>query len=102
MPTCVPISDLKNTTAFAETVANADEPVIVTKNGHEVFVCLDAEKFREYRLVPKEDYEAELAREQALEERVVTQVLASIREADQGILIEDETVQQMTRERYGF
>ena len=102
MPTCVPISDLKNTTAFAETVANADEPVIVTKNGHEVFVCLDAEKFREYQLVPKEDHEAELARERALEERVVARVRESIAQIDGGQIIANDEAMKLTRERYGW
>ncbi len=49
MATCVPISDLKDTTAFAEKVSRAGEPVIVTKNGYEKFVVIDAELFREYR-----------------------------------------------------
>ena len=49
MATCVPISDIKDTTAFAEKVARAGEPVIVTKNGYEKFIVIDAELFREYR-----------------------------------------------------
>lgn len=49
MATCVPISDLKDSAAFAEKVARAGEPVIVTKNGYEKFVVIDADLFREYR-----------------------------------------------------
>lgn len=49
MATCVPISDLKDTSSFAEKVARAGEPVVVTKNGYEKFVVVDAELFREYR-----------------------------------------------------
>lgn len=49
MATCVPISELKDSAAFSEKVARAGEPVIVTKNGYEKFVVIDAELFREYR-----------------------------------------------------
>ncbi len=49
MPTCVPMSDLKDTAAFARKVAAAGEPVIVTKNGYEKMVVVDAELWREYR-----------------------------------------------------
>ena len=49
MAICVPISDRKDTAAFSEKVAMAGEPVIVTKNGYEKFVVIDAELFREYR-----------------------------------------------------
>ena len=49
MPTCVPISELKDSAKFAEKVARAGEPVVVTKNGYEQFVVIDAELFREYR-----------------------------------------------------
>lgn len=40
MPTCVPIKEMRNTAAFAELVANSDEPVIVTKNGYDQFVVI--------------------------------------------------------------
>ncbi len=49
MATCVPMSDLKDTAAFARKVAAAGEPVIVTKNGYEKMVVVDAELWREYR-----------------------------------------------------
>lgn len=56
MPTCVPISDLKDTASFSEKVASAGEPVIVTKNGYEKFVAIDAELFRSYRLETPEEH----------------------------------------------
>lgn len=59
MPTCVPISDLKDTSAFARKVAGANEPVIVTKNGYEELIVMDPELFRTYR---KETPEEQLAR----------------------------------------
>ena len=55
MPTCVPISDLKDTSAFTQKVKAAGEPVIVTRNGYESMVVLDAELFRRYRLETPEE-----------------------------------------------
>ena len=62
MPTCVPISDIKDTVAFSKKVATAGEPVTVTKNGYEQFVVIDAELFRSYRKeTPEEHLERLLA-----------------------------------------
>ena len=48
MATCVPISDLKDSTAFSEKVARAGEPVIVTKNGYDRFVCVKSADFNRW------------------------------------------------------
>lgn len=40
MPTCVPIKDLKSTTAFADLVERSEGPVIVTRNGRDAFAVL--------------------------------------------------------------
>lgn len=56
MPSCVPISDIKDTVAFSKKVATAGEPVIVTKNGYEQFVVIDAELFRSYRKETPEEH----------------------------------------------
>ena len=62
MPSCVPISDIKDTAAFSKRVATAGEPVIVTKNGYEQFVAIDPELFRSYRKeTPEEHLERLLA-----------------------------------------
>ena len=62
MPTCVPISDIKDTVAFSKKDATAGEPVIVTKNGYEQFIVIDAELFRSYRKeTPEEHLERLLA-----------------------------------------
>lgn len=62
MPSCVPISDIKDTAAFSRKVATAGEPVIVTRNGYEQFVVIDAELFRSYRReTPEEHLERLLA-----------------------------------------
>lgn len=55
MPTCVPISELKDAASFSRKVAVAGEPVIVTKNGYENMVVLDPELFRRYRLETPEE-----------------------------------------------
>lgn len=59
MATCVPISDLKDTTSFARKVAAAGEPVVVTRNGYEEFIVIDPVLFRSYR---KETPEEQLER----------------------------------------
>lgn len=56
MPSCVPISDLKDTSAFSRKVAAAGEPVVVTKNGYEQFVVIDADLFRSYRKETPEEH----------------------------------------------
>lgn len=63
MATCVPISELKDSVAFSEKVARAGEPVIVTKNGYEKFVVIDAELFREYRRETPAEHLERLLRE---------------------------------------
>lgn len=63
MATCIPVSDLKDTTALAEKVEQAGEPVIVTKNGYEKFVIIDAELFREYRRETPEEHLERLLQE---------------------------------------
>ena len=62
MPICVPISELKDTAAFARKVAQAGEPVIVTRNGYDEFVVIDPALFRSYRKeTPEEELERLLA-----------------------------------------
>lgn len=45
MAICVPVRELKNTSAFTRTVQDADGPVYVTKNGTAAFVSLSTEAF---------------------------------------------------------
>lgn len=49
MPVCVPIKDMKNTAEFTETVAAANEPVFVTKNGREAIVSMSPEVYEGLR-----------------------------------------------------
>ena len=50
MTVCVPIKDLKDTTAFAETVAEARGPVIVTRNGKDVFVSMSMDEYESMKM----------------------------------------------------
>lgn len=67
MATCVPVSDLKDTTSFSRKVALAGEPVIVTKNGYEKFVVIDSELFREYRRITPEEHLEDLLKQSDLD-----------------------------------
>ena len=40
MTTCVPLRTLKDSAGFADTVEASDEPIVVTRNGVESFVCM--------------------------------------------------------------
>ena len=46
MPICVPVKDLRDTAAFAELVKTAPEPITVTKNGYDEFVCVRSSDYR--------------------------------------------------------
>ena len=54
MPYIIPIRDLKNTSAVADMVREANEPVFVTKNGYGEMVIMSIktyeEKFRQLEL----------------------------------------------------
>ena len=50
MTVCVPIKDLKDTTAFAETVAEARGPVIVTRNGKDAFVSMSMDEYESMKM----------------------------------------------------
>ena len=80
MPTCVPVSELKDTASFVRRVKAAGEPVIVTKNGHEEFVAIDPEVFRSYR---KETTEERL--ERLLSEADLDVALGRVSEARAGM-----------------
>ena len=89
MPNCVPISELKDTRAFAKKVARAGEPVIVTRNGYEEFVVIDPVLFRSYR---KETPAEEL-------ERLLTE---ADREVELGLVSDMCAGLEQIREAYGL
>lgn len=89
MPVCVPIKDLKNTAAFAETVESSADPVIVTRNGREAFAVMTVEKLDALRL---EAARAELYRTVAEAEADIVA----------GRVTEARASQRAARERYGL
>lgn len=47
MPSCVPVKDLRNTSAFLELVKNSADPITVTKNGYDEIVALRSKDYDE-------------------------------------------------------
>lgn len=89
MPICVPIKELKNTSAFAELVESSPEPVIVTRNGRESFAVMTVAELDALRL---EAARAELYR------------LVGEAEADvaAGRVVDARASQAAARDRYGL
>ena len=89
MATCVPISDLKDSAAFAEKVARAGEPVIVTKNGYDRFVCVKSSDFSRW-----EQAEARA--------RLLERIMVSERERAEGKSVDAFEATKSLREKYGL
>ena len=66
MATCVPIRDLRDTAAFADLVRKAPEPITVTKNGYDEFVCMRSD---DYRRLQQSEARASLMMRLAISER---------------------------------
>lgn len=89
MAVCIPIKEMKNTAEFTNTVLNAGEPVMVTKNGREALVsmapeiyeglCMEAARAQLYDLVDK-----------------------GITEAREGRTIDARQLSSALHEQYGF
>ena len=89
MTICVPIRDLRDTAAFADRMATAEEPVIVTKNGADAFVALSNVQF------------SELQASQA-ESRLFARILVAEAERAAGIMTDlHEDVAEL-RAKYGL
>lgn len=50
MSQCIPIRDLKDTTAISEMCRTAREPITITKNGYRDMVIMSAEMYDKIRL----------------------------------------------------
>jgi prevent-host-death family protein len=50
MQQCVPIRDLKNTSAISELCHATKEPIFITKNGYQDMVIMSAETYDRIRL----------------------------------------------------
>lgn len=66
MPIRVPIKDLRDTASFAQLVKTSPEPIIVTNNGHDEFVCMRSE---DYRRMHEAEVRANLLSRIAISER---------------------------------
>ncbi|MBQ9002895.1 MAG: type II toxin-antitoxin system Phd/YefM family antitoxin [Eggerthellaceae bacterium] len=66
MPTCVPVKDLRDTAAFVELVKASPEPITVTKNGYDEFVCV---RSADYRRLEQAQARADLLARIAIAER---------------------------------
>lgn len=89
MAISVPIRDLKNTAAFAKTVEESSQPVIVTRNGYDEFVVMRSS-----------DYE------QMVEELAKAKLLRVLAEAERdyrdGNFVDEPVFVQQIRAKYGL
>ena len=89
MAVCVPVRDMKDTSAFAKLVKESPEPITVTKNGYNEFVVMRSE---DYDLMCEEVAKARLVR-----------VLADADKAyEQGEYVDGPSFVAAIRERYGL
>lgn len=50
MQQCIPIRDLKNTSEISQMCKSSNEPIFITKNGHNDMVIMSAEVYEKIRL----------------------------------------------------
>ncbi|MDO5111429.1 MAG: type II toxin-antitoxin system prevent-host-death family antitoxin [Clostridia bacterium] len=50
MPRCIPIRDLKDTSAISQLCKEAKEPVFITKNGYNDVVIMSSEMYERMRI----------------------------------------------------
>ncbi|MBP3392818.1 MAG: type II toxin-antitoxin system Phd/YefM family antitoxin [Clostridia bacterium] len=84
MPQIIPIRDLRDTTKISQLCNSTNEPLFVTKNGYGDMVVMSMAT-----------YEQQLAKAQLYD-----QIMEGKVQADQGELIDGETVMQRLKERY--
>lgn len=66
MPVCVPVKDLRDTASFVDLVRTSPEPITVTKNGYDEFVCM---RSADYRNLERAKARADLLARIAIAER---------------------------------
>ncbi|MBR5501286.1 MAG: type II toxin-antitoxin system Phd/YefM family antitoxin [Clostridia bacterium] len=84
MPQIIPIRDLRDTTKISQLCNSTNEPLFVTKNGYGDMVVMSMAT-----------YEQQLAKAQLYD-----QIMEGKVQADQGELVDGETVMQRLKERY--
>lgn len=89
MTICIPIKELKNTAAFAKTVEEASEPVIVTRNGYETFAVMTVEKL-------------DALKQEAARVRLYRDIDEAEDDFASGRVVDGHESQRAARERYGL
>lgn len=89
MPVCVPVKDLRDTSAFLELVESSASPVTVTRNGYDQFVAIRSK-----------DYD-ELCR-QAARNRLLERMLIAEHERAEGKTVDAKEEIAELRARYGL
>lgn len=89
MPVCVPVKELRDTSAFLELVETTEGPVTVTKNGYDQFVAIRSA-----------DYD-ELCRS-ASKNRLLERMLIAERERSEGRTVDARELISDLRTRYGL
>lgn len=89
MPVCVPVKDMRDTSAFVALVERSEGPVTVTKNGYAQFIALRSD-----------DYD-ELCRQEA-KCRVLERMLVSERERIEGRSVDAKEAIADLRSRFGL
>lgn len=89
MPVCVPVKDLRDTSAFLELVETTADPITVTKKGYDQFVAIRSA-----------DYD-ELCR-QAAKNRLLERMLIAEHERAGGKSVDAKETIADLRSRYGL
>ena len=89
MATCVPIEDMRDTTAFAELVETSPTPITVTKNGYDQFVVMRSDQFAQIMEIEAKN-------------RLLERILIAERERAAGDSCDAREHLTEMRERYGL
>lgn len=89
MPICVPVKDMRDTSAFVDLIERSEGPITVTKNGYTQFVALRSA-----------DYD-ELCRQEA-KCHILERMLVAERERVEGRSIDAKDAITDLRSRYGL
>lgn len=89
MPVCVPVKDLRDTSAFLDLVERTAEPITVTKNGYDRFVAIRSADYDELRRC-------------AAKNRVLERMLIAERERGEGKTVDAKELIKSLKARHGL
>lgn len=89
MPVCVPVKDMRDTSAFIDLVERSAGPVTVTRNGYDQFVAMRSADYDELCL-------------QVAKNRILERMLVAERERAQGRSTDAKAAITDLRDRYGL